>query len=337
MERARSRVRRIFAACCIAVAIVACSGANAQSLALVKDAATLTSEAERMLDALQVPNEVFEAAADKLFQAITLDPGYAKAYVQVCRLEIMGGLELGRRFAPMSIETAEKAVVKALDFDPSDGYAWVLKAHLYVDTHRLSEAKAALYRAEKFGTDSSWLLLNWAEVFEEEGDLERAAERYQAVLKSGTVNKRALRYAYRQLTGYYILKRDWDNAEAMHVAHKQIDPYDAWAPTNFAAALARAGQFARALPRAREALRIKDYEAARRALAIALYGLWATSIMQGENTTDTAAYLSEARAIAPNLRQIALETYANINTRIISQALIRQSLVDREEIFRRSN
>ena len=337
MKHARSRAKQSFAAFCIAVAIFGCCGALAQSPATARDAAALTSEAERLLDALQIPNDVFTAVADKLFQAITLAPDYAKAYVQVCRLEIMGGLEVGRRFAPMSVETAEKAVLKALDLDPADGYAWVLKAHLYVDRHRLSEAKAALNRAEKTGTDSPWLMLNWAEVFEEEGDLESAAQRYQAVLKSGTVNKRALRYAYRQLTGYYVLKRDWDNAEAMHVAHKQIDPDDAWAPTNFAAALARAGQFARAIPRAREALRIKDYEAARRALAIALFGQWATSIMQGENTTDTAAYLSEARTIVPNLRQIALDTYPNINTRVISQALIRQGLVDREEIFRRPN
>ncbi len=337
MEHAWFRVNCGFAACCFAIALFAGSGAHAQTPVVTGDAAALTREAGRMLDDLQIPNEVFEAAAGKLLQAITLDPGYAKAYVQLSRLEIMGGLEMGRRFAPMSVETAEKAVVKALDLDPSDGYAWVLKAHLYVDRHRLSEAKAALIRAEKAGTDSPWLMLNWAEVFEQEGDLESAAERYQAVLKSGTVNKRALRYAYRQLTGYYILKRDWENAEQMHLAHKQIDPYDAWAPTNFAASLARAGQFARAIPRAREALRTRDYEAARRALAIALFGQWATSIMQGENSKEAAAYLSEARTIAPNLRQVALDTYSNINTRIISQALIRQGLVDREEIFRRLN
>ena len=246
MEHAWFRVNCGFAACCFAIALFAGSGAHAQTPVVTGDAAALTREAGRMLDDLQIPNEVFEAAAGKLLQAITLDPGYAKAYVQLSRLEIMGGLEMGRRFAPMSVETAEKAVVKALDLDPSDGYAWVLKAHLYVDRHRLSEAKAALIRAEKAGTDSPWLMLNWAEVFEQEGDLESAAERYQAVLKSGTVNKRALRYAYRQLTGYYILKRDWENAEQMHLAHKQIDPYDAWAPTNFAASLrARASSHGR--------------------------------------------------------------------------------------------
>ena len=59
--------------------------------------------------------------------------------------------------------------------------------------------------------------------------------------------------------------------------------------------------------------------------------------MHADSIKDAPAYLSEARTIVPNLRQVALDTYPNANMRIISRALIRQGLVDREEIFRRPN
>lgn len=308
---------------------------SAGAPAATDSAASLTAEAQTLLDKAFGYGAAVDEAAQKLYRALTLDPGYAKAYVQVCRLQIIGGPESGRIFAPMEADTAELAIVKALKLDPQDGQAWVLKAHLYIDMHRLSEAKQALARAEKVGTDDVWLKLHWAEVYEEQGELDLAAENYRAAIAGGTPSVRAFALAYQQLTSYYVMKHDWSKAEEIYRAHLKLEPDNSRVRADYAAALVRHGQFSKAIPPAREALQIRSDNTARRTLALALYGHWATLLAAGENRKTALPYLEEARSIIPDMRLVAFDAYQKSSSRLIAQVLVKQGLVDREDLFRR--
>ena len=159
----------------------------------------LTTEAESILDEWSGQREPLEVAAQKLYEAVRADPNYAKAYVQICRLQIMAGFLRTRRYEAGSLETADKAIVKAIELDPSDSFAWLVKAHLYREMDRLYGAKEALSTAEKLGTDSPWLKLYWADLYERELDFGRAVDNYRMVIASGTSNKKALASAYGEL------------------------------------------------------------------------------------------------------------------------------------------
>jgi tetratricopeptide (TPR) repeat protein len=257
--------------------------------------------------------------------------------VQVCRLQIIGGPGSGRIFAPLGVDTAEMAIVRALDLDPQDGRAWVLKAHLYIDNHQLAEAKQALTRAEKVGANNEWLKLHWAEIYEEQGELELAADNYRAVIAGGTPSVRALAFAYQQLAIYSVMKRDWDKAEEIYRAHSRLEPDNGRVRADYAAALVRHGQFSKAIPPAREALAIRSDGAARRTLALALYGHWATLLATGTNRKAALPVLEEARAMNPDVRLVAFDAYQKTSSRIIAQTLVKQGLVDRTDLFRRAD
>jgi Tfp pilus assembly protein PilF len=299
------------------------------------DAATLTAEARTLLDKAFGRGESLDEAAQKLHRALTLDPGYAKAYVQVCRLQIIGGPETGRLFAPMGADGAEMAIVKALDLDPKDGQAWVLKAHLYIEMHHLAEAKQALIQAEKSNADNAWLKLHWAEIYEEQGQLELAADNYRAVIAGGTPSVRALAYAYQQLTSYYATKHDWDKAEEIYRAAVKLEPDNGEVRSDYAAALVRHGEYSKAIAPAREALRIGRDGAARRTLGLALYGHWATLLAGGMDRKSALPYLEEARTLIPDVARVAFDAYQKPVSRIIAQTLVKQGLVDRADLFRR--
>jgi tetratricopeptide (TPR) repeat protein len=311
-------------------ALVACS---LQLPAATDSVESLTVEARALIDKAHGPGALLEDAAQKLHRALTLDPAHAGAYVQICRLQIVGGPQTGRIFAPMKAETAESAIVRALDLDPRNGYAWVLQAHLHIDAHRLPEAKESLLAAEKFGTDNAWLKLHWAEVYEEQGELELAADNYRAVISGGTPSVRALAYAYSQLLAYYVVKDDWDKADEAYRAGLDAEPGHNRMHADYATALVRHGQFSNAIAPARAALRVRSDEAARRTLARALYGRWAVLLAAGADR-EAASLLEEARSIMPDLRHVAFDAYREPGSRIIALTLVRQGLVDEAHLLR---
>jgi tetratricopeptide (TPR) repeat protein len=314
----------------IFVALVACS---LELPAATDSAGSLAAEAQALIDKARGPGALLDDAAQKLHRALTLDPAHAGAYVQVCRLQIVGGPQAGRIFAPMKAETAESAIVRALDLDPRNGYAWVLQAHLHIDAHRLPEAKEALLTAERMGTDNAWLKLHWAEVYEEQGELELAADNYRAVIAGGTPSVRALAHAYSQLLAYYVVKDDWDKADEAYRAGVDAEPGYSRMHADYAAVLVRHGQFSNAIAPARAALRTRGDDTARRTLARALYGRWAILLAAGADR-EAALLLEEARSIMPDLRQVVFDTYREPRSRIIALTLVRQGLVDETHLLR---
>lgn len=314
----------------IAAFIAGCELARAAD----QTAATLAAEAAQILDEFPAPDGAYNAAADKLRRAFALDPTDAKAYAQLGRLLIASGSELQREFDAVSEGSALKAIARALELDPANGQAWVLRAHLLIDMHRPADAKLALIEAEKHGADSAWIALNWAEVYEDEGNIEAAMEKYRSVVANPTAKKAALNHALQELTVYYVTRHDLRRADEAFRQAIEINPGAAWLRTRYADALLKHGEFSKAIVYARETLKIKDYAAARHVLAIALYGRWANDV-SGQNREGAQAYYDEARSLIPDLNAVAVEANQYGGTRIITEVLVRKGLVAKIDVNRR--
>lgn len=79
-------------------ALTLCAGGTSAATAT---AASLTAEAEALLDESLGEAPGVEDVVRKLQAALALDSGYARAYVQLARLQIVGGQELGGAFATL--------------------------------------------------------------------------------------------------------------------------------------------------------------------------------------------------------------------------------------------
>ena len=225
--------------------------------------------------------------------------------------------------------------MKALELDPADGQAWVLQAHLLIDMHQPADAKYALLKAEQLGADSAWLALNWAEVYEDQGNIEAAMEKYRSVVANSAAKKAALNHALQELTVYYAAHHDWERADETFLKAIAINPRGAWLRLRYADTLLAHGEFEKAIRYARETLQIKDYAAARRVLAVALYGRWAIDVSRQENGARAQASYDEAHALLPDLDAVAVEASRYSGTRIIAETLIREGLVAKMRVFRR--
>lgn len=283
---------------------------------------TLTNEAETLLDQWRGQTTLLDQAAEKLARALEQNPNYAKAYVQLGRFHIMSGYYHSRYFDPGSLEASERAIRKAIEIDPKLPEAFVLLGHLYTNMNRLPEAKNALVAAEKIGTTSPWLRLNWAEIYEREGKYDEAAANYLAVIRSDTKNVKALGGAYDKLRRYYVKARDLVKAEETYQAHIALEPRNAWARGNYASnLLCFVGDFDKAIEKAREALAIMEYGNARRTLALALYGKWATIITKNKDIKRAQPYFDEAHRLFPDIKRLRYEALRFEKTRVIIEAL----------------
>lgn len=289
-------------------------------------AKALSSEAEALLDQWRGQSPLLDQAAEKLFFALKKDPKYARAYVQVGRLHIMAGHYHSQYFEPSSLEASEKALKNAIALDGKLADAYVVLGHLYTIRDRLPEAKTALTKAAEIKTDSPWLAMNWAAIFEKENKDEEAAQKYAEVIASKTKNLKALGAAYEGQRDYYFFKGDLQKADEIYNAHILIEPTAAWIRGNYASSLVfTIGDFDKGIAKAREALSIMQYGNARRTLAFGLYGKWATDVMQKRDSASAKKYFDEAQTIYPDLVSVRAEASRYGGTRIIADALLKEN------------
>jgi Tfp pilus assembly protein PilF len=296
------------------------------------DAAALTTEAEALLDEWTGQPQILDLAARKLLQAFQANRSYAKTYIQICRLQIMAGYRYQQVFETVALGTAEKAILRAIELGPNDPDAYVLQGHLYTNMRRFSEAKQALQTAQKIGTDNPWLVLNWGALLDKLGAFDQASEFYRSVIAKGTTNRKAMSTAYSELTSYYVLKHQWDDAEKLYQVHIRFEPASAWVRGNYASWLANNGEFERAIPYARDALRLMEYGAGRVTLSTALYGAWAAMRKKGKDLEKAEAYFAEAKVMEPDLDEVAASTSQYAASRIIAEMLVERGLVDKSRI-----
>jgi Tfp pilus assembly protein PilF len=257
-----------------------------------------------------------------LFAILERNQRYAPAYRELARYYIMSGHINYQNFQAGSLENAEAVLKQAIDIDPGYADAYVLFGHLYRLMDRHKDAKEALIKAEKLGTNLPWLHLNWADLLVAEGQYDEAAERYEKVLKSGTKNKRAIGVAFEGLIDIYTSTQQFDKADRTHRKNIEADPTNAWSYGNYAEfLLCDRDDYDEAIKRAQEALTHMNYGAARIFLASALYRKWAYYVVKARRPEDGQQYFIKAQSIVPDVRRVAANTRNCPTMRVVQQAL----------------
>jgi len=77
---------------------------------------------------------------------------------------------------------------------------------------RYNDAQNALAKAEKIGTNSPWLQVNWGALLIEQEQYEEALKRYRHIVETGTTNKKAYSSALSGVTTAYRQMKQYDKA-----------------------------------------------------------------------------------------------------------------------------
>ncbi len=282
--------------------------------------ATFTQAVEQ-LENYRGDSAALESARLQLHTVLEAEPRFAPAHREMARYLIMKGHISGSQFQPGTLEAADAALRKALVINPAYAEAYVLYGHLYRLMGKPGEALAALKKAEKLGTSDPWLHSNWADLLIMQGNYKEAGRRYQAVIDSGTKNKKAMGAAFEGLVTYYRDEvGDLKKADSVFRERIAFEPDNAWGHGNYAIfLLCTTNDYESAITRSRQALKIMNYGAARFWLAAALYRKWATSVVEGPHQ-DRATYL-EAQALLANPGDLMVYTNSCPTLRVLATAL----------------
>ncbi len=262
------------------------------------------------------------AAREILFGILERNQHYPPAYRELARYYIMSGHISYQNFQVGSLENAEAVLRQAIDIDPDYADAYVLFGHLYRLMDRRKDAKEALVKAEKLGTDLPWLHLNWADLLVEGGQYKEAVERYESVLKGGTKNKKAIHVAFEGLIDIYTATQQFDKADRIYRKNIEADPTNAWSYGNYAEfLLCDRDNYNEAIKRGEEALTRMNYGAARFYLASALYRKWAYYVVKVHRPEDGQKYFLQAQTIFPDVQRVAANTRNCPTMRIVQQAV----------------
>lgn len=281
--------------------------------------ATFT-EARELLDAWDGERHKLEQAAALLDAVVGQDRDFAPAYLEYGRLFIMGGFIHNNEFRQQGLARAEAAIQKAITLEPEYADAYVLLGHLYTQMRRFPDAGEALVRADGIGTETPWLTLNWAELYERLGHYDEALERYQRVVDAGTPNRKAFARALAGVTKAHEKLGLYDLADADHRRLIDYDPTSAWLRGNYASFLLyRYDDVERAIENAETALDLRDYGVGRLVLASALFTRWAR--LRADDAEAAKASFERAWAIYPHPEKIIEETRDFAPTKATAEAL----------------
>ncbi len=264
--------------------------------------------ARQLLDNYRGRASHLEGARVALTQVIDENPSYAPAYREFARYVIMRGHIRYLRFREGTLEAAEALLNRATEIDPDYAEAYVLYGHLYRLMGRYEAAMQALDKADRLGSTSPWLHINWADIHIDEGRHEEAAKRYREVLKSGGDDRRANTAAYEGLIKYFKSTDNLDAADRTYREAIAAEPENAWNYGNYAEfLLCTKDQYDLAIARAREALKRLDYGVGRLILASALYRKWAQFVVNEERPQDGRHVFQEAESIYPDVWKLAAD------------------------------
>lgn len=252
--------------------------------------------AESLLDAWAGQGSALDEAKAELDRVLRDDPQSANAYRLYARYYLSAGYISGESYRPESLAAAGKALEQALEIAPDYARAYVLQGYLFRIMGMPEEAKAALNRADRLGTDDPWLQINWGDLLMQESRLDEAAARYKKVLDNDT-NPAARKGARSGLSRYYKRTNRLDDADALYRADIAAEPGNAWLHGNYAVFLLCWRDDAdSAIAEAVQARSLMDYGIARLTLAAALYRKWAALALDGNKLAEKP--LSEAKGLA---------------------------------------
>ena len=280
------------------------------------------SRARDILDSRRGQGEKLREADSLLKSVIQKDANFAPAYREYGRLYIMAGYINNDNFKEGSLSPAEASILKSIEIEPSYADSYVLLGHLYTNMNRYSDAKTALVKAEKIGTNIPWLHLNWADLNIKQKQYEEALKRYQRVLETGTSNRKAYTSVLSGVTKVYWYMKQYDKANEAYKKVIAYEPDNAWNWGNYSSFLLFSyNDVDGAIANGQKAISIMDYGMGRFTLACALYTKWALLLQDANKTEKAQQYFEEAWALYPYPEKIIEETSGYQSTKITAAEL----------------
>lgn len=220
------------------------------------------------------------------------------AFVQAARITLKGGYIAQDRFMPNTQKLAASFIERALALEPGNVRALSLQAQSLLGEGDLEGARAVIRKGLSLQPSYPWLHLAMARYDEETRDLRGAVSEYAVVIQGGCSNsdpdqRRAFTTALVRVS-HLMNKQDALTRRYAQDADRCRHPDDAWTLSNFAQVFNESALFDDGIAYARKALLVMSHGAARKDLAMALYGKAAQLSMAGQDPTPA---LAEANAM----------------------------------------
>lgn len=244
--------------------------------------------------------DLLESARAEIERVLETNPDSAEAHRRHGHYLLNRVMRTGADFDPQGLAQAAKAFDRALQLDPEDSAAQLLRVAVYRHQKRLEKARAALQHLEKSGDDSPDLHGEWADLLMDERKPEEALARCTRIEEAGHAHKDS---AQRCAIGPLRALQRLDEVDRLYREIIRRDPTQAWDHGNHARFLLcnRRGAKA-AADAASRALTLMDYPHARLTLAAALYVHWAELTNAGasrESTLSSPVYRAESTTTRP--------------------------------------
>ena len=316
------------------------SGLSSTEVHKNKDPASRVEAVRLELNQWSGQTEILDKAQNEIDQVLKLDPRNIHALKELTRIQIMRGFmhtaveenqvhdnySVGI-FQKGSLESAEKTIRKALSIDPKFADGYVLLGSIQNDQLKYKDAAKSLRMAEKLGSTSPWLELEWTYYDQGVGNYSDKERHYNAVIKSGTKNLKALASAYGGLCGIYQGQGKVEKAISMYKKEIELKPRDAWTRGAFARYLGNdLGRTDEAITQVRAALQIMDYGVGERILAVQLVRKWAELIRSGQGVLANE-YYSDAMKTFPWVKTIMVYGGSEPAGDILAKELVQQGKV----------
>lgn len=253
------------------------------------DSTAALARAQAWLNEWNGDTDLLESARVEIERVLETNPDSAEAHRRHGLYLLNRAMHNGTDFAPQGMAEAEKALDRALELDPRDSAALLLRVSVYRHQKRFEEARTALQHAETLGADPAHVHRKWADLLMDEGKPQEALAHCKRIEETGEAQKdSADRCAIYPLR---VLQR-FDEADRLFREIIRRDSASAWDHGNHARFLLCDLREAKAAAdSASRALTLMNYPHARLTLAAALYVHWAELTNAGKRDEADTPWL----------------------------------------------
>jgi tetratricopeptide (TPR) repeat protein len=235
----------------------------------------------------------FAQAKAILEQLISRDPSMVQGYVELARIAMK------TNWGPEGLHHAEGLLSSALQIQPDNTNAKILKGYVYAHQERYKAAEKLFVEAAASNPPNLWLWANWGEVLAMQGKTDQAIAKYREAIErpsSDHSNGIARADAYTRLLNLLERKQDASGLEALYkkgIAEAGENSCLGLSYSRFL--LEQRSDIAGAIDLARKALNVRCRGTdGRTALGLAYYASWSKS--EGADRTES---LHQARIYLP--------------------------------------
>lgn len=251
------------------------------------ESAQSLARADSWLDEWNGDSSLLEAARVEIERVLEAHPDSAEAHRRYGQYLVSSAMRNSSNYDADGLARAEKSFDRALELDPHDDVAALMRAGVYRRQKRLADARKELERLEAQSLDTGRLHWQWADLLMDEDKPEDALARCKRIGKSGKAAKHLVDDC--SMWPLHRLGR-LDEVDRLYRKQTEREPEVAWGHGNRAHfLLCTRHDSLKAIESASRAISLMDYPHARLTLAAALYYRWAELSNTGKfDEADTA-------------------------------------------------